>query len=833
MSWTHRLAALLLATLLCGGAFAQGAPDAAPEPTVAELRAQLDKIPSTLESGDNVRDLLDQINAIGAAADKFVASRTGQLGDLNARLGELGTTPAGGASAEDPDITRQRAALTKERNSLDADVRLARLITVDAQQRGSDLLAKRRALFEAQITERAPTPLAREFWNDIRQALPADLQRLRSLGSELKAGAAVARQEEHSTAVISSVIVGLLLALAGNWAAEAALARLAARLLPAGRLRRSLLVIAIVTTNVVLVALAAQGVYAVLDEHGVWGPQSGKLAQSVVQSSIFIAFVVGLGRALLSNSRPSWRLPPIPGSMAKRLAPFPWLTALVAAIVWAPAQVNAVVEASFAAVVAAHVATALALTALIGAMLLRLHEPRAKAPAGTAAPAGTEATADAKADTKAEAPAAAKEAPPPGQGGTPSASERPLWVGMLVGAVALLLVVIWVLVGLGYVAMASFLASQLTWTGIVAAAFYLLFKFADDLSMALLSSRSGFGQRLQHSFGLAPRTLDQAAVAISGLSRVALFFYMLIALATPLGTSPGEVFQRSGKFGSGLKIGEFQFVPGAIFSAVAVLAVGFIVLRVLKRWMETRYLPQTSLEPGMQNSLTTLLGYVGGVLVVAFALSALGIGVERIAWVASALSVGIGFGLQAIVQNFISGLILLAERPVKVGDWVVLGTAEGDVRRINVRATEIQLGDRSTLIVPNSEFITKAVRNMTLSNAEGRVLIRLPMPLTTDPNRARDVMLSACTGHDGVLPSPAPSVTLEGIENGFLIFQAIAYVSSPRVAGSVRSDLLFTILNGMRDADLPLVAYAAAPAPSPLTPPVTAPPPGPLDTGPA
>ena len=90
----------------------------------------------------------------------------------------------------------------------------------------------------------------------------------------------------------------------------------------------------------------------------------------------------------------------------------------------------------------------------------------------------------------------------------------------------------------------------------------------------------------------------------------------------------------------------------------------------------------------MQSSITTLLGYVGGVVVIAIALSALGIGIERIAWVASALSVGIGFGLQAIVQNFISGLILLAERPVKVGDWVVLGDAEGDVRRINVRATE-------------------------------------------------------------------------------------------------------------------------------------------------
>jgi small-conductance mechanosensitive channel len=195
--------------------------------------------------------------------------------------------------------------------------------------------------------------------------------------------------------------------------------------------------------------------------------------------------------------------------------------------------------------------------------------------------------------------------------------------------------------------------------------------------------------------------------------------------------------------------------------------------------------------------------------------------------------VGIGFGLQAIVQNFISGLILLAERPVKVGDWVVLGNAEGDIRRINVRATEIQLGDRSTMIVPNSEFITKTVRNMTLSNAEGRVLIRLPMPLTTDAQSARDVILSAFAAHPGVLKDPAPSVTLDGVEVGVLIFQAIGYVQSPRLAGGTRSDLLFAILDGLRKAELSLAAYPGSATVAGSTPPTTVapPPPPPLLPG--
>jgi len=778
MRWSHRVIALLTALLIgLGAACAQTAPGAdAALPDIAQLRTQLAQLPAAADTNAEVRELLRQIEAIAADADKFIAVRTGQRDDLNARLGELGSAPPAGTS-EDADITRQRATLTRERNGVDADIRLARLLVVDAQQRGKELLAQRRQLFEAQIAERAPSPLGREFWRDIAEAWPDDTARLGALADELRAGATRAGEEAHRAPVLLSLALALLLVVLGHMMAERLLVQLAQRVLPAGRLRRSLLVIALVGIDMLLVALAARGVVAAFEARGLLGPQAGRLAKTASDSVLFITFVVSLGRALLANARPSWRLPPIPDALAQRLKPFPWLTALIGVLVWMPAQVNALVEASFAAVVATHVVMALALTALIATMLLRLREPR---PGGAGADAA--------------APAAE----------TPAAEVRPLWVAMLLGAVTLVLIAIVVLTATGYVALASLLAAQLTWTGIIASAFYVLFKFADDLFMATVSSRSSFGQRLHKSFGFAPATLDQAAVVLSALARVALFFYMLIALVAPLGTGPGEVFQRSGQFGSGLKVGEFELVPSAIFGAVLVLVLGFVTLRVFKHWLDARYLPTTTLEPGVRSSITTLLGYVGGILVIAFALSALGIGINRIAWIASALSVGIGFGLQAIVQNFISGLILLAERPVKVGDWVVLGTAEGDVKRINVRATEIQLGDRSTLIVPNSEFITKTVRNMTLANAEGRVLIRMPMPLTTDAQRVRTVMLTACSEHPAVLEAPAPSLSLEGIENGLLIFQAIAYVSSPRQAGGVRSELLFAILERLKSEGLPL-----------------------------
>jgi potassium-dependent mechanosensitive channel len=136
----------------------------------------------------------------------------------------------------------------------------------------------------------------------------------------------------------------------------------------------------------------------------------------------------------------------------------------------------------------------------------------------------------------------------------------------------------------------------------------------------------------------------------------------------------------------------------------------------------------------------------------------------------------------------------------------VLDGTEGDIRRINVRATEIQMGDRSTVIVPNSEFITKKVRNMTLSNPQGRVLIKLPMPLNTDTVKTRDLILEAFGAHPAMQSTPAPSVQLESVDANGVMFAASGYVASPRDAYGVRSDLLFDILGRLRAADIALVS---------------------------
>jgi small-conductance mechanosensitive channel len=801
MSWViRRIAAFLVAIVLCAAAGAQpAAPQAAgPEVTLKSLRALLERMPKSADNEDEVKSINNLTNDIVTQAERFVAARITQLADINARLGELGPAPVAGGNTENPDVTQQRAALEKDRNALDADIRLARLMSVNAQQRRAESLAQQRAVFEAQLLERSDSPLRAVFWEQANAQWKTDQARLRVLAGEFESGVATAMRGAAPALVVIGALGLVALVAVCLRLAEIGLARLAAHTFPVGRLRRSLLALSTVLAYIGIAGLVFSAAWDWLEHAGRWGTQSTRLAESAVTFGMFLAFVVGLGRSLLANGRSSWRLPPIADDLALQLAPLPWLFAFVSLVAWLPITLNELLEPPLnSAISNLAPIVAFSIACVIGLYLLRrpMRKPHTEAASQDAANR-------------------------PG-----IVFGRPVRLGLLMGLAVALLVALLVLVAVGYLALARVIARQATWAGIVLMSAYLLFKFVDDLWMALLSSRSRFSQRLQEGLGVTPQTLDQAAVLLSGLSRILVFFYMVIAFVAPLGSSPGQLYQRSGKFSSGIRVGEFALMPRAIFTFLAVLVVGFIVLRLFKRWLRNSYLPNTNLEPGMRSSLTTLLGYVGGIVVITLALSALGISVNRIAWIASALSVGIGFGLQAIVQNFISGLILLAERPVRVGDWVVLGTSEGDVRRINVRATEIQLADRSTLIVPNSEFITKTVRNMTLRNAEGRVLIRLPMPLTTDARQVRGIMLGAFHEHEGVLPAPAASVSLDGIENGLLVFQAIAYVPGPRMAAAVRSELLFTILERLQAAQVPMAGSTAGPVPAPAASPTSPPPP--------
>ena len=301
------------------------------------------------------------------------------------------------------------------------------------------------------------------------------------------------------------------------------------------------------------------------------------------------------------------------------------------------------------------------------------------------------------------------------------------------------------------------------------------------------------------------RARSQIVILLSGALRLSLIVAAVTLVLLPFGEDPADWLQRRlGFLMTGFAIGQVQIKPSSVLAALTVLLVGMFSVKVLQRWMANQLLPATRIDAGMRVSTANLFSYVGYFVVFAMTISSLGIGLERMAWIISALSVGIGFGLQAVVQNFVSGLILLAERPIKVGDWVSLNGVEGNVRKINARATEIEMFDRSTLIVPNSEFITKPVRNVTLTNPLGVVNVKINMPIDTDAKRVRDIMMSAMQDHPDVLEEPAPGVTLDGFDANGLMFTASSYVSSPRNSSRTRSALMFEILDRLRQNRLVL-----------------------------
>jgi small-conductance mechanosensitive channel len=633
-------------------------------PSVDDLRRQLDAIPQQLTEDEDGRKLLAEVNAIGKAAELLATRRTEALADIDSRLAGLGPAPEKGATPDAPDVAEQRANLGKQRAVVDSELKLARLISVDAEQRGTELIRQRREQFQAALTTRTYSPLGGTFWATLRSAAPGDWARLQALGEELRQVAAVALSPAHRAGFFWSLAGALLLAVAGTWVAERVLVRLAPAKLPAGRLRRSLLASASVLVYVLLIGMAARLIWAGLEVDGNLHDGLKTLAKATVRQAVFAAFIVGLGHALLSRKRSSWRLPGMSDGLAQRLSPYPWWIAIVAALSGLVTEVNSVIGASLVAEVSVHAVTALLLSAIVALALRHLRASPAQAPG--AASTGT-ATADASAgDTDhAGTHAGTHASTHTGTGGAGEADHalpRPVWVGLLVAAASMAIAATVLMVALGYVALAGTLTRQMLWTGVVFATTYLLFQLVDDVCEAVLSSKGGFGARLHQGLGLDAKLLDQASVLVSGVLRVALFFYMVIALMAPFGTGPDEVFRRGSTVDHSLKVGDITLAPQALLTALAVVFAGLLMIRVLKRWLTEHYFPNTSLEPGMRSSIVTLLGYVGGVLVIAVALAGLGISVERIAWVASALSVGIGFGLQAIVQNFISGLILLAER---------------------------------------------------------------------------------------------------------------------------------------------------------------------------
>ncbi|HLK17164.1 MAG TPA: mechanosensitive ion channel domain-containing protein, partial [Fimbriimonadaceae bacterium] len=161
---------------------------------------------------------------------------------------------------------------------------------------------------------------------------------------------------------------------------------------------------------------------------------------------------------------------------------------------------------------------------------------------------------------------------------------------------------------------------------------------------------------------------------------------------------------------------------------------------------------------------------------------------------------------QSVVSNFVSGLILLAERSIRVGDWVVVKNEEGFVRRISIRATEIETFDRASVIIPNQEFITGVVKNWTHGSTVGRITMKVRVTFDTDVASVRELLFACATKHRQVLQRPPPAVYLIGFGDIGMDFELRCFISNIEQSWSVRNDLYMEVLRQFRDAGIKIPA---------------------------
>ncbi|KAB7769080.1 DUF3772 domain-containing protein [Xanthomonas sp. LMG 12461] len=775
--------ALLLLWLCAAVASAQpqDAADAPPDPqTLLDNAAKSlkDARGKEVDAGNQAafQDLVTQVSDASNDAQTAADALSQQLAQVNARLQQLGAA----ATGDSPDIAAQRKALTKQRDSLDSGVKRGKLMVVEARQLADEIERARAEHFSQELSLRSPSPLSPALWKQIAADFPDDQAKLLALYTLGMQSLQDAIAEHGSGALGVGIAIALILLFPLRYLLRWLGKRYAVSRAPGSRLRRSGLAIWFLLLGTLTPGLAALALAEALRSIDAVPERLDAVLNGFVVVSFAAAFMGSLGASVLLPNQPSWRLFPIDDATARRLRKYTWATAALAWLSSMLLVINQAARTSDSATVAADGVIALVYGVLILATLTSLSRLRRRQ--------YSEAAAQALANAQ---------PPPPGQHGGALA---------LIGVLVKVAVVVALLAALlGYLHLGLFITRQIIWITMIVGAIRLLMTFADDFALWLFASEGRIGRAANGAFGVRSSSLEQAGVLTSALIRVVLLLIGVGALLMPFGTNVSIVSDWFSLLSDGIRLSDkVVLYPGAIARAVLVLLLGLGVMQYLHRWLTQTYLPKTELDDGSRNSISTVARYVGIILAALWALAALGIGLERIALVVSALSVGIGFGLQSITQNFVSGLILLAERPVKIGDWIKIGDQEGDVRRISVRATEIQVGDRSTLIVPNSELITKTLRNMTLAGPLGRVQIQFAVSLGTDVVKLRAILLELYASHPGVLDDPAPSVFIDSIANGHVTLNSFAYVASPRLTYGTRSELFFALLQRLAEEGIAL-----------------------------
>ncbi|MDI3392461.1 DUF3772 domain-containing protein [Pseudomonas sp. V98_8] len=785
----HALSLLILIALLFGpnaaklsaaqplqppSASATPASASVSESDLDALMGQLGNLKQQVSLATNYSQLegpQDLVQALIREIDRLTALLLPEQTQLQAQLGVLGPTPLADVGPEKAEIANQRIALNEQKNRVDSRLNTLATLKASAAELLIQIAAIRRSLLETEVTQRTRSVLNPWFWATLFNPPEHDRQKfnafLQQIGATL--GATWRPGERLLTSLL--LVMALVFWIFGRRVAERGLTWLCIHRMPEGRLRRSTLALSSVVATVLSAWIALQLLFFTVTRELPLTPQLAGFSQDFEKIVYTCVLITGLSRALLSTQHPSWRLPAFADPLALAIKPYPTRLALALLVLVSLAQITNVTGMTPGLVISVRGLVALIVSAMIAMLLLRVNKTRRDMVAAGIAPEAGRTLA-----------------------------------GVIYAFASIAIAISLLALLTGYISLSRFITYELVWFFIIFAGFYLLTQLFKDSCEHLFSPRHSTGKTLKQLLGIGDTRLEQISVILSGAGRAAL---LLIALITLMVGGIGSTLEQLATNilamlgGDGLR--KLNIVPANLLHAVLAVVIGLYLVRSLRRWLDDELLPKTEMDPGMCASLSTLFSNIGYALVLLLTLSSLGVKWTNLAWIVSALSVGIGFGLQEIVKNFVSGIILLTERPVKVGDLISISGVEGDIRRINVRATEIQLADRSIVIVPNSQLISQNLRNVTLGgSAQGVATLELMFPLDIDPEQVRNLLYETFSEHETILEKPAPVVRFSQLKPEGITLTVTGYVNSPRMVTAIKSELLFEILKRLSAAGIEL-----------------------------
>ena len=730
---------VLLGCLLFGAvAAAQDAPDYDKWLSTAErAEAVIDASRASSAAFENLRREIADYRELFLDAREQNADR---IKTLESQLSALGPAPEDGS--EPADIASLRTRLT---DSL-SDLRVPRVVAEEAHSRANGLIAEIDAIIRdrqtRQLLSRGPSPLIPLYWGE------AGLSLTRLTGAIITETANAFSNANNRTQIMQNLplilffsVLGLLLLTRGvDWAER--LGQVLRGIGARGSGAWSFVV------SLLRIVLPLAGVFALtqaLNLSSMLGLRGQIIVTSIPQWAGTVLLANWLGDQLFNERRGPPLLAAEPGRRRIARLLFVGLAlTLVARSAIAVLEQIAQLSDGATAVIAflPIVITALMVLRLLG---LARRERLAR-----------EAAEDASND---------EDAPP----------RRAVLQGFLPVVrrlVCLVAIVSPVLAGAGYVAAADALIYPTVLTFAVIAGIMILQRFVGDL----------------YTFAL------QRTEAATDTLFYALVGFLLAVAAMPLlaivwGARIADLTEIWARFLEGFQVGESRISPVDFLSFVVVFVVGYTATRFLQSALRTSLLPKTRIDPGGQNAIVSGTGYVGIFLAGLIAISVAGLDLSSVAIVAGALSVGIGFGLQTIVSNFVSGIILLVERPISKGDWIEVGGTHGTVRDISVRSTRIETFDRSDVIVPNSDLISGTVTNYTRGNTVGRVILTVGVAYGTDTQKVDRILRDIAEAHPMVLAKPAPAIIFRGFGADSLDFEVRAILRDINWGLTVRSEL--------------------------------------------